>query len=91
MPENLEDAEGVVEKIKAENFDAGIDMLCFNAKQAESSIRAFKNVKHFVMCSTAGTYGKEFNSFPTDERHHLNQRKHPNVASPNQESLRWSL
>ena len=57
------------DKIKSENFDAAIDMLCFNAQQAKSSIRAFKNVKHFVMCSTVGTYGNKYNLFPTDENH----------------------
>ena len=47
-------------------FDAVIDMLCFNAQQAKSSIRAYKKVKHFVMCSTVGTYGNKYNLFPKD-------------------------
>jgi len=28
-------------------FDAAVDMICFNAKQAQSSLRAFRGVGHF--------------------------------------------
>ena len=31
-------------------FDCVIDMVCMNADHASSSIRAFNNVKHFIMC-----------------------------------------
>jgi len=61
--------ESFEEIIQKENFDAAIDMFCFNAFQAMSSIRAFRNVKHFIMCSTVATYGFDFNSFPTKEDH----------------------
>ena len=57
------------DKMKLENFDAVIDMLCFNAQQAKSSLRAFNKVKHFVMCSTVATYGNKYNLFPTNENH----------------------
>jgi len=59
------------DKMKLENFDAVIDMLCFNAQQAKSSLRAFNKVKHFVMCSTVATYGNRYNLFPTDENHSI--------------------
>lgn len=39
-------------------FDAVIDMICFTAKQAESSVRAFAGrCDHFIFCSTVCTYG----------------------------------
>lgn len=56
-------------KMNEEKFDAAIDMLCFNSQDAHSSIRAFKNVKHFIMASTVVTYGNKFNSFPINENH----------------------
>ena len=43
--------------MQAQKFDAAIDMICFNAAQAASSIRAFRGEKHFVHCSTVCTYG----------------------------------
>jgi len=66
---NRSDSKYFEEKIKKENFDAAIDMFCFNATQAYSSIRAFRNVKHFVMCSTTATYGNIYKTFPTTEDH----------------------
>ena len=58
-------------KMKSEFFDAAIDMYCFNAKEASSSIRAFENVSHFIMCSTVCTYGVDFSSLPVTEEHSL--------------------
>ena len=55
--------------IQLENFDAAIDMICYNAYQAKSSIKAFRSVKHFIMCSSVATYGNQFNSLPTNEDH----------------------
>ncbi len=52
-------------------FDAAIDMLCFTAEDAESSIRAFRGVGHFVMCSTIATYGENYDWFPVTEEHPL--------------------
>ena len=57
--------------MQQERFDAAIDMICFNADQAASSIRAFRRVQQFVMCSTVCTYGVAYDWFPTTEDHPL--------------------
>src|SRR5687767_13412723 len=59
------------QKMQAEKFDAAIDMLCFNAEDAASSIRAFRGVGWFVQTSTTCTYGIQYDYFPSDETHPL--------------------
>jgi nucleoside-diphosphate-sugar epimerase len=59
------------QKMQAEKFDAAIDMICFNAEDAASSIRAFRGVGWFVQTSTVGTYGNRYDYFPSDETHPL--------------------
>ena len=64
--------EAAFEKaMQREKFDAAVDMICFNAKQAQSSLRAFRGVGHFVHCSTVCTYGVQYEQFPTTEEHPL--------------------
>lgn len=58
-------------RMQAENFEAAIDMICFTAEDAHSSIRAFKDVGQFVMTSTVCTYGIAYDWFPTTEDHPL--------------------
>jgi len=58
-------------RMQAEGFDAAIDMICFNAKQAASSVRAFQCVGHFVQCSTVATYGVSYDWLPAPEDHPL--------------------
>jgi nucleoside-diphosphate-sugar epimerase len=58
-------------RMQAENFEAAIDMICFNAEDAESSIRAFRGVGWFVQTSTTCTYGIQSDYFPVDESHPL--------------------
>ena len=58
-------------KMQAEKFDAAIDMICFNAEDAASSIRAFRGVGWFVQTSTVCTYGIKYDYFPSDETHPL--------------------
>ena len=65
---NREDFE---RKMQAEKFDAAIDMICFNAEDAASSIRAFRGVGWFVQTSTTSTYGIQYDYFPSDETHPL--------------------
>jgi len=65
------DEETYVGKMQAEKFDAAIDMICYNRQEALSSIRAFRGVKHFVMCSTVCTYGIQYDWFPATEDHPL--------------------
>ena len=40
-----------------EAFDAAIDMICFDRDDAESDVRAFGGVSHFIHVSTVCTYG----------------------------------
>jgi len=59
------------QKMQAEKFDAAIDMICFNAEDAASSVRAFRGVGWFVQTSTTCTYGIQYDYFPSDETHPL--------------------
>lgn len=65
---NREDFE---QKMQAEKFDAAIDMICFNAEDAASSVRAFRGVGWFVQTSTVCTYGIQYDYLPVDETHPL--------------------
>jgi nucleoside-diphosphate-sugar epimerase len=65
---NREDFE---RKMQSEKFDAAIDMICFNAEEAASSIRAFRGVGWFVQTSTTCTYGIEYDYLPVEETHPL--------------------
>lgn len=57
--------------IQAQRFDAAIDMFCFDREAAESSIRAFRGVGHFIQCSTVCTYGVQYDWLPATEDHPL--------------------
>jgi nucleoside-diphosphate-sugar epimerase len=65
---NREDFE---QRMQAEKFDAAIDMICFTAEEAASSIRAFRGVGWFVQTSTTCTYGVQYDYLPVDETHPL--------------------
>lgn len=52
-------------------FDFAIDMICMNSNQAMSSIRAFKFVKHLIVCSSISTYGYKHNLYPVKEDQEL--------------------
>ena len=71
MPGDRREREQFEEVMQAAAFDAAIDMMCFSGDDAASSIRAFRGVKHFVMCSTVASYGVDFDWFPTTEDHPL--------------------
>ena len=48
-------------KMRAEKFDAVIDMISYNAEDAASALRAFRGrVDGFIHCSTVMTYGPPF-------------------------------
>ncbi len=53
--------------MQAEHFDSAIDMICYNAEDAESDVRAFRGVKHFIQTSTAATIGPPYAEMPFDE------------------------
>ena len=65
------DQEVFEKAMQDESFDIAIDMVCMDASQALSSIRAFRNVQQFVMCSTVSTYGVQYDRFPITENHPL--------------------
>ena len=65
------DREDFERKMQAEKFDAAIDMICFDAEAAQSSIRAFRGVGWFVQTSTTCTYGVQYEYLPVDETHPL--------------------
>ena len=57
--------------MEREAFDVAIDMICFNADDAASDVRAFQNVKQFIQCSTVCTYGVDYDYLPATEDHPL--------------------
>lgn len=57
--------------MQAERFDAVVDFISFTAADAASSLRAFRGVGQFVMCSTVCTYGLAYDYEPVDEAHPL--------------------
>ena len=57
--------------MQSAGFDAAIDMICYDAEDARSTLRAFKDVKHLVHCSTVCTYGVEYDWLPVTEDHPL--------------------
>jgi nucleoside-diphosphate-sugar epimerase len=78
IPENVrhlqgdrKDRKSFEQKMQAEKFDAAIDMICFDAEDARSSVRAFRDVGHFLMTSTVCTYGINYDWLPATEDHPL--------------------
>lgn len=63
------DREAFEKAMRKDRFDAAIDMICFNAEDAASSVRAFRGVKHFLQCSTVCTYGIDYDWLPVTEDH----------------------
>lgn len=55
--------------MQAGRFDAAIDMICFNADDARSTLQAFRGVKHLIYCSTVCTYGVAYDWLPVTEDH----------------------
>lgn len=68
---NREDQVSFEARLQAEKFDAAIDMICFTPEEARSSLRAFRDVGHFIMCSTVCTYGIQYDWLPATEDHPL--------------------
>lgn len=68
---NRHDRERFERLMQAEKFDAAIDMICYDADDAASSVRAFRGVGWFVQTSTVCTYGIRYDYFPADETHPL--------------------
>lgn len=45
--------------MREQRFDAAVDMICFDAEDAESDLRAFPDIQHFVNISSVATLGGE--------------------------------
>ncbi len=61
------DEQAFIENMQNLAPDAAIDMVCFNAQQAQCSVKAFSGVKSFVFCSTVCVYGVTFDTLPLGE------------------------
>lgn len=57
--------------MQAQRFDAAIHMICYDAEDARSALRAFRDVRHLVYCSTVCTYGVQYDWLPVTEDHPL--------------------
>ncbi|HEU4701124.1 MAG TPA: NAD-dependent epimerase/dehydratase family protein [Conexibacter sp.] len=62
-----EDRAAFEELMRREAFDAAYDMICFTAEDAESDLRAFAGVGHFVHTSTISTFGGPLADLPATE------------------------
>ena len=61
------DQKSYEKTMQDESFDYAIDMVCMNAGEASSTIRAFNGVKHLIFCSSASVYGNEYSFYPKKE------------------------
>lgn len=66
-----QDRAAFEQTMQAEKFDAAIDMICFTAEDAASSVRAFRGVRQLVHTSTVCTYGIQYDWLPVPEDHPL--------------------
>lgn len=66
-----DDRERFEALMQAERFDAAIDMICFTADDARSSVRAFRGVETFVQTSSVAAYGVDLAWLPATEDHPL--------------------
>ncbi len=53
--------------MQAEKFDGAIDMICYTREEAESDVRAFRGVKHFIHTSTVAVFGGPLAELPITE------------------------
>ena len=71
IPGDRKDRAAFESAMQAARFDAAIDMICHDADDARSSIRAFRSARHVVFCSTVCAYGVEYDWLPATEDHPL--------------------
>jgi len=64
-----QDRPAFEQAMQAGGFDAAVDMICYNAEDARSALRAFRGVKHLVFCSTVCVYGVQYDWLPVTEEH----------------------
>lgn len=51
------DTRAFADAVQNEKLDVGIDMIIYNAEEAEVSLKAFSGVQQLIHCSTGATYG----------------------------------
>lgn len=61
------DRDAFEELMRAQRFDAVIDMICYSADDALSDLRAFRDVRHLIHTSTVATFGGPLAQAPADE------------------------
>jgi len=62
------DREAFNSRLRTERFDAVIDMLCFNAEDAKSTVETFRsNCEQIVVCSSIAAYKRPYQTVPTEE------------------------
>ena len=71
MHGDIKDRPAFEAAMQVQRFDAAIHMICFDAEDARSALRAFRDVKHLVYCSTVCTYGVQYDWLPATEDHPL--------------------
>ncbi|MBL8160617.1 MAG: NAD-dependent epimerase/dehydratase family protein [Anaerolineae bacterium] len=71
MQGNRHDRPAYEAAMQAARFDAAIDMIGFSPEDAESNLRAFRGIGHFVHTSTVCVYGIQYDWLPASEDHPL--------------------
>ncbi|MBD3307943.1 NAD-dependent epimerase/dehydratase family protein [candidate division KSB3 bacterium] len=62
------DRDNFESAMQKDRFDAVIDMICFNAEDAKSTVRAFRdNTDHLIVCSSIAAYKRPYQTVPTRE------------------------
>jgi len=62
------DRKSFTRRFQNENYDAVIDMICFNANDAKSTVDTFRDrVGQMVICSSVAAYKRPYRSVPTVE------------------------
>lgn len=62
------DRDSFRNRLRKERFDAVVDMICFQAEDAQSTIDTFRdNTGHIVICSSVAAYKRPYRSVPTIE------------------------
>ena len=65
--------------LKESEFDCVVDMICYNAEDAESDVRAFRGrTGQLVFCSTVDVFTKTVRSYPITEK----SERNPSVSFP---------
>ncbi len=65
---NKQDGEAFYNQMKNRQFDAVIDMICYDANGAENLLKTFShNTGHIIVCSSSAAYERPFKILPATE------------------------